>query len=61
MESGDFKRCEAFHGHVCGGLAIGYLAATAGWRGANRWSDPAGDFALHLLVQADSEQDRSDP
>ncbi len=37
------------------------LAATAGWRGAGRWSDPAGDFALHLLVQADSEQHRSDP
>lgn len=36
------------------------LAATAGWRGARRWSDPAGDFALHLLVQADSEQQRSD-
>ncbi|MCP9901215.1 L-histidine N(alpha)-methyltransferase [Cyanobium sp. Cruz CV13-4-11] len=36
------------------------LAASAGWRGAGRWSDPAGDFALHLLVQADSEQHRSD-
>lgn len=30
MESDDFKRCEAFHGHVCGGLAIGYVAARAG-------------------------------
>jgi len=30
MESDDFKRCAAFHGHVCGGLAIGYVAATAG-------------------------------
>ncbi len=37
------------------------LAATAGWVGVDRWSDPAGDFALHLLVQADSEQQRSDP
>jgi uncharacterized SAM-dependent methyltransferase len=37
------------------------LAAAAGWRGVGRWSDPAGDFALHLLVQADSEQHRSDP
>ncbi|MCP9860033.1 MULTISPECIES: L-histidine N(alpha)-methyltransferase [unclassified Cyanobium] len=36
------------------------LAASAGWQGAGRWSDPAGDFALHLLVQADSEQQRSD-
>jgi len=30
------------------------LAAGAGWRGAQRWSDPAGDLSLHLLVQADS-------
>ena len=29
------------------------LAASAGWRGAERWSDPAGDLSLHLLVQAD--------
>jgi dimethylhistidine N-methyltransferase len=29
------------------------LAASAGWRGAQRWSDPAGDLSLHLLVQAD--------
>ena len=31
------------------------LAAAAGWRGAQRWSDPAGDLSLHLLVQADSQ------
>ena len=31
------------------------LAAAAGWQGAQRWSDPAGDLSLHLLVQADSE------
>jgi dimethylhistidine N-methyltransferase len=30
------------------------LAASAGWRGAGRWSDPAGDLSLHLLVKADS-------
>lgn len=30
------------------------LAAGAGWRGAGRWSDPAGDLSLHLLVTADS-------
>ncbi|MFM7675246.1 MAG: L-histidine N(alpha)-methyltransferase [Synechococcus sp.] len=30
------------------------LAAAAGWRGRRRWSDPAGDLSLHLLVQADS-------
>jgi L-histidine Nalpha-methyltransferase len=31
------------------------LAAGAGWQGAARWSDPAQDLSLHLLVQADSE------
>ena len=31
------------------------LASGAGWRGAARWSDPAQDLSLHLLVQADSE------
>jgi dimethylhistidine N-methyltransferase len=31
------------------------LAAAAGWRGSQRWCDPAGDLCLHLLVQADSE------
>ena len=30
------------------------LAASAGWRGAGRWSDPAGDLSLHLLLTADS-------
>jgi dimethylhistidine N-methyltransferase len=35
------------------------LAAAAGWRGAGRWSDPAGDLSLHLLVQADSDHQRS--
>lgn len=31
------------------------LAAAAGWWGRARWSDPADDLSLHLLVQADSE------
>ena len=30
------------------------LAARAGWQSAGRWSDPAGDLSLHLLVTADS-------
>jgi len=30
------------------------LAERAGWRGAGRWSDPAGDLSLHLLVSAAS-------
>jgi dimethylhistidine N-methyltransferase len=31
------------------------LAASAGWRAVQRWSDAADDLSLHLLVQADSE------
>jgi formylmethanofuran dehydrogenase subunit E len=30
MESEDFKRCVDFHGHVCPGLSIGFMAANAG-------------------------------
>ena len=28
------------------------LAASAGWQGRHRWSDPRNDLSLHLLVQA---------
>jgi len=37
------------------------LAAAAGWRISDRWSDPAGDLSLHLLVQADSEENADGP
>ncbi len=30
LSSEEFKRCEAFHGHVCPGLAMGFRAAKAG-------------------------------
>ncbi len=30
MESEEFKKCAAFHGHVCPGLAMGFQAAKAG-------------------------------
>ena len=30
LSSEDFKKCVAFHGHICPGLAIGYRAAKAG-------------------------------
>ena len=52
LESDDFKRCEAFHGHVCGGLAIGYLAATAGldWLREKR----ALDEELVAIVETDA-------
>jgi len=52
MESEDFKRCERFHGHVCGGLAIGYVAATAGldWLKEKR----ALDEELVAIVETDA-------
>jgi formylmethanofuran dehydrogenase subunit E len=52
MQSDDFKRCEAFHGHVCGGLAIGYMAATAGlkWLREKR----ALDEELVAIVETDA-------
>ncbi|MEF8943359.1 MAG: FmdE family protein [Desulfohalobiaceae bacterium] len=30
LQAKDFRRCAEFHGHVCPGLSIGYLAARAG-------------------------------
>jgi formylmethanofuran dehydrogenase subunit E len=52
MEREDFKRCEAFHGHLCGGLAIGYVAATAGlgWLKEKR----ALDEELVAIVETDA-------
>ncbi|GAB6906529.1 Formylmethanofuran dehydrogenase subunit E region (fragment) [Desulfosarcina cetonica] len=52
IESEDFKRCAAFHGHVCGGLAIGYVAATAGlnWLEEQR----ALDEELVAIVETDA-------
>lgn len=41
FESEDFKRCEAFHGHVCPGLSIGYRAAKTAmeWLSQSRSED----------------------
>jgi len=41
LNSEDFKQCEAFHGHVCPGLSIGYRAAKAGmsWLSEKRSED----------------------
>ena len=52
MATDDFKRCAAFHGHVCGGLAIGYVAATAGlaWLEEQR----ALDEELVAIVETDA-------
>ena len=35
------------------------LAASAGWRPLRRWSDPQGDFSLHLLEQDPDPSDAS--
>ena len=41
LKSEDFKRCEAFHGHVCPGLSIGYRAAKTAmeWLSESRSED----------------------
>ena len=41
LNSSDFKQCEAFHGHVCPGLSIGYRAAKAAmaWLAEKRSED----------------------
>jgi formylmethanofuran dehydrogenase subunit E len=41
LNSADFKQCEAFHGHVCPGLSIGYRAAKAAmtWLAEKRSED----------------------
>jgi L-histidine N-alpha-methyltransferase len=41
--------------------AFAALAAAAGWRVARRWSDPAGDLSLQLLVGRDSSQSEPTP
>ena len=52
MNSEDFKRCVDFHGHVCGGLAIGYRAAKEGlsWLKEHR----ALDEELVTIVENDA-------
>jgi formylmethanofuran dehydrogenase subunit E len=48
----DFQRCIDFHGHICPGLAIGYLAAMAGmaWLKQNR----AQDEEIVAIVETDA-------
>lgn len=48
----DFKRCVEFHGHICGGLALGYQASKAAlsWLKANR----ALDEELVAIVENDA-------
>ncbi len=52
MNSADFKKCEAFHGHLCPGLSIGYRAAKTAmeWLQENR----AEDEEVVAIVETDA-------
>ncbi len=52
MQGEDFKRCAAFHGHVCPGLSLGYRAAAAAmtWLRQNR----SADEELVAVVETDA-------
>lgn len=52
LEQPDFRKCVAFHGHVCPGLATGYRAARAGmdWLDEHR----AEDEEVVAVVETDS-------
>lgn len=52
MQRDDWRRCAEFHGHTCGGLALGYTAARAGmdWLDSRR----ALDEELVAIVETDA-------
>ncbi len=52
LNSEDFKRCESFHGHVCPGLTLGYLASrlAMNWLKENRSEDEE----LVAIVETDA-------
>ena len=52
IKNNDFKKCLAFHGHICPGLSIGYKASIAGmnWLKENRSSDEE----IVALVETDA-------
>jgi formylmethanofuran dehydrogenase subunit E len=52
LESEDFRRCEAFHGHVCPGLAIGFKAAQAAMARLNETR--AADEEIVAVVETDA-------
>ncbi len=52
LNSEDFKRCAAFHGHICPGLSIGYRAAKAAM--AKLKEERAGDEELAAIVETDA-------
>lgn len=52
MASPDFKRCEAFHGHICPGLALGYKSTQMAL--AHLKAVRASDEELVAIVETDA-------
>ena len=52
MNSEDFKKCVAFHGHICPGLSIGYKAAKAALTALAE--KRAGDEEIVAVVETDA-------
>jgi formylmethanofuran dehydrogenase subunit E len=52
METEEFKRCTAFHGHVCPGLSLGYKAALAAME--NLQAQRSEDEEIVAIVENDA-------
>jgi len=53
LESNDFKKCMAFHGHLCPGLSMGYRAAVAGMSYLNE-KERSVDEELVVITETDA-------
>lgn len=53
LESNDFKKCMAFHGHLCPGLSMGYRAAVAGMSYLNE-KERSIDEELVVITETDA-------
>jgi len=53
LESNDFKKCMAFHGHLCPGLSMGYRAAVAGMAYLNE-KERSVDEELVVITETDA-------
>ena len=52
MESPEFRRCADFHGHICPGLAIGFVAATRGMEKLEE--DRSEDEEIVAIIETDA-------
>ena len=52
LNSKEFKRCEAFHGHVCPGLSLGYRATQLAMNRLN--AERSTDEELVAIVETDA-------